>query len=197
MAGPMAGAAESRTDQAGLTAPVHPGLARCPAHVDGHQRLARAPLYKLPDDVVAPYGARPCTHFLGRTLTYREAGTRVERTAAGLQAPGSRKGTRVQLLLLHCPTFVVYYFTVLKTGGAVINDNLLYAHEELTVQVCVSETSFMVTLALVTPFSKVAFHRHLAGKVSKIEVQAAIELCETLAKTTGLNAEEEARRERK
>src|SRR5687768_12487452 len=116
MTGPTTGAAESRMDASVPvpTAPAYPWLARYPAHVDWHQRFEPAPVYKLLDDAVARFGERSCTDFLGRTLTYREIGALVDRTAAGLQALGIGKGTKVGLLMPNCPTFIVYYFAILK-----------------------------------------------------------------------------------
>jgi long-chain acyl-CoA synthetase len=169
----MTGAAEGRTDTrmdtmtdtaATVTAvtdaamrptPAYPWLARYPADVDWHQRFEPAPAFKLLDDAVARYGSRACTQFLGRTLTYREIGALVERTAAGLQALGVRKGSKVGLLMPNCPTFIVYYFAILKAGGTVVNYNPLYSHEELTLQVSDSNTSLMVTLDLKALFDKV------------------------------------------
>ena len=55
------------------------------------------------------YGARPCTNFLGKTLTYREIGERVGQAAAGLKALGIRKGSKVGLFLPNCPTYLIYY----------------------------------------------------------------------------------------
>ena len=149
----MTGAAKSWTDAAMATAPAYPWLARYPAQVDWHQRLEPVPVYRLLDEAVAR--GRFCTRFLGRTLTYREIGALVDRAAAGVQALGVGKGTKVGLLLPNCPTFIVYYFAILKAGGTVVNYNLLYTHEELTFQVRDSETSLMVTLDLKALFDKV------------------------------------------
>ena len=113
------------------------------------------PVYGLLDASVVRYAARPCTSFLGRTLTYREIGQLVDRTAAGLQALGVRKGTKVGLFLPNCPTFVVYYFAILKAGGTVVNYNPLYTLDELTFQIRDSETELMVTLDLKTLFDKI------------------------------------------
>jgi long-chain acyl-CoA synthetase len=151
----MAGAAEGRTDGAGLAAPAYPWLARYPAHVDWHQRIKPAAVTQLLDDAVARYGKRSCTHFLGRSLTYREIGALVDRTAAGLQALGVGKGAKVGIFMPNCPTFIVYYFAILKAGGTVVNYNPLYAHEELAAQVRDSDTSLMVTLDLAALFNKV------------------------------------------
>ena len=113
------------------------------------------PLYQLLDDAVAKYGARPCTNFLGKVLTYRDIGRMVDQAAAGLQKLGVRKGTKVGLFMPNCPTFIVYYFAILKAGGTVVNYNPLYTLEELTFQVKDSETELMVTLDLKPLFDKV------------------------------------------
>ena len=117
MTGPLAGAAEATAG----TTPAYPWLAHYPAHVDWHQQFEPAPVFELLDDAVARFGDRPCTLFLGRSLTYREIGALVDRTAAGLQALGVRNGTKVGLLLPNCPTYIIYYFAVLKAGGTVVN----------------------------------------------------------------------------
>jgi long-chain acyl-CoA synthetase len=114
-----------------------------------------APLPQLLDRAVARYGQRTCTDFLGRHLTYAEIGRLTERTAAGLQKLGVKKGTKVGLFLPNSPTFIVYYFAVLKAGGTVVNYNPLYTVEELAFQINDSETELMVTLDLKILFDKV------------------------------------------
>jgi long-chain acyl-CoA synthetase len=151
----MTEAAEARTDAARRKAAPYPWLNRYPKTVDWHQRFKPAPVYALLDASVARYGDRRCTNFYGKRLTYREVGELVDRTAAGLQTLGVTKGTRVGLLMPNCPTFVVYYFAVLKAGGTVVNYNPLYSLHELTHQVRDSETELMVTLDLKALFDKV------------------------------------------
>jgi len=68
---------------------------------------------------------------------------------------GVAKGTKVGLFLPNCPTFIVYYFAILKAGGTVVNFNPLYTVEELTFQVKDSDTHLMVTLDLSVLFDKV------------------------------------------
>jgi long-chain acyl-CoA synthetase len=151
----MTEAAEARTDAARQKAAPYPWLNRYPKTVDWHRPFKPQPVYALLDAAVARHGERPCTSFYGRTLTYREVGDLVERAAAGLQTLGVTKGTRVGLLMPNCPTFIVYYFAVLKAGGTVVNCNPLYSLEELTYQVRDSETELMVTLDLAALFGKV------------------------------------------
>ena len=141
---------------AGVTAAsLHRWLLDYPAGVDWHRTLTPSPLHALLDQAVARAGGRICTSFLGRTLTYREIGALVERTAVGLQRLGVGKGTKVGLFLPNSPTFIVYYFAVLKCGGTVVNYNPLYSIEELAHQVEDSGTQIMVTLDLKLLFDKV------------------------------------------
>ncbi len=125
-----------------------------PKGVDWHQSFEAQPLWQLIDDAVSRHGDRPCTNFLGRTLSYREIGLLVDRAAAGLQALGVGKGTRVALLLPNSPTFIIYYFGVLKAGGTIVNCNPLYTVEELGRQITDSGAELMVTLDLKLLFDK-------------------------------------------
>lgn len=150
----------------GTSAPQdHAWLRSYPRDVKWNMAAEPAPLFSLIEQAVARNPDRPCTNFLGATLTYREIGDLVDRTAAGLQALGVVKGTKVGLLLPNSPTFIVYYFAVLKAGGVVVNYNPLYSLEELASQVEDSETELMVTLDLKILFEKV--ERLLADKVLK------------------------------
>ncbi len=140
---------------AAASVPAMPWLKRYPDGVDWHMPLHVAPLYRLLEEAVAKYGELPCTNFLGKTLDYAEIGRLVERAAAGLQRLGVGKGTKVGLLLPNSPTFIVYFFAVLKAGGTVVNFNPLYTVSELAAQVKDSDTELMVTLDLKVLFDKV------------------------------------------
>jgi long-chain acyl-CoA synthetase len=118
-------------------------------------QLSVAPLFALLDDAAARHGQLTCTHFLGKTLSYAEIADQVERTAAGLQRLGVKKGTKVGLFLPNSPTFIVYFFAILKAGGTVVNYNPLYTVRELADQVRDSDTEMMVTLDLKVLFEKV------------------------------------------
>ncbi len=132
-----------------------PWLTRYPRGVDWRMPFNVAPLYTLLDDAVARHGDLVCTNFLGKTLTYAEIARLVDRTAAGLQRLGVKKGTKVGLFLPNSPTFIVYFFAVMKAGGTIVNYNPLYTVSELTGQVKDSDTEIMVTLDLKVLFDKV------------------------------------------
>ena len=126
-----------------------------PKGVDWNASFTPAPLYRLLDEAVARRGLQTCTIFLGKTLTYSNIGQHVDRAAAGLQKQGVKKGTKVGLFLPNSPTFIIYYYAILKAGGTVVNYNPLYTLEELTFQVNDSETELMITLDLKILFDKV------------------------------------------
>jgi long-chain acyl-CoA synthetase len=109
----------------------------------------------LLDDAVAAYGQRPCTYFMGKRLSFTEIGELSERAAKGLQKIGVGEGVKVGLLLPNTPTFVVFYYGVLKAGGTVVNFNPLYSVEEIECQARDSGTKIMVTLDLALTFDKV------------------------------------------
>jgi long-chain acyl-CoA synthetase len=86
--------------------------------------------------------------FLGKTYTWADLHTAVNKFAAGLQTMDVRKGTKVGLFLPNCPLSLIAYYGILKTGATVVNYNPLYAHDELSYQIEDSETNIMVTLDL-------------------------------------------------
>ncbi len=133
----------------------HPWIANYPAGLDWDRELTGRPLSALLDDAVSKHADRPCTNFLGRRLTYAEIGETVERAACGLAQHGVGPGTKVGLLLPNSPTYVVFYYAILKTGATVVNFNPLYSVEELDFQTRDSGTSIMVTLDLTALFPKV------------------------------------------
>ena len=113
------------------------------------------PLGVLLDRAVREYPANIATKFKGSTLTYEQLGAEVARVAAGLQSIGVVKGTKVGLFLPNTPTFIVYYFAILRAGGTVVNFNPLYTLDELTFQIKDSQTEILVTHDLKALFGKV------------------------------------------
>lgn len=133
----------------------HVWLHAYPKNVDWRQSFPAKPLFALIDDAAAAHASRPCTNFMGKTLTYGDIGRLVDHAAAGLQKIGVKPGTRVGLFLPNSPTFIVFYFAILKAGGTVVNYNPLYTLDELAFQIKDSETDLMVTLDLKVLFDKV------------------------------------------
>jgi long-chain acyl-CoA synthetase len=132
-----------------------PWLRSYPPNINWYMSFPTAPLFSLMDDAVKRFPKRPFTNFLGQTQTFSEIGAAVDRAAAGLQRLGVKKGSKVGLFLPNSPTFIVYYYAILKAGGTVVNFNPLYSLDELTFQIEDSGTEIMVTLDLELLYSKV------------------------------------------
>jgi long-chain acyl-CoA synthetase len=132
-----------------------PWVGHYPNNIVWDQKFTGAPVTTMLDQTAAKYGGRPATNFLGRTMTWSEIKVASDQAAAGLQARGVVKGTKVGLFLPNCPTFIIYYYAILRIGGIVVNYNPLYTVEELAGQVADSQTEIMITLDLKLLFDKV------------------------------------------
>lgn len=139
----------------GLGEPTYTWLKSYPAEVNWHTNFPTGPLNDVLDRSVSRFPDRPLTNFLGKVMTFKDIGEMVDRVAAGLQTIGVKKGTKVGLFLPNSPTFIIYYYAILKAGGTVVNFNPLYTIEELSYQVDDSETEIMVTLDLKILYEKV------------------------------------------
>jgi long-chain acyl-CoA synthetase len=133
----------------------YPWLKRYPPGVDWHATFTPAPVHELLERTARKHPRRTCTNFLGKTLSYQDIARLVDKTAAGLQQLGVKRGTKVGLFLPNSPTFIVYYYATLKAGGTVVNYNPLYTLDELTFQIRDSDTELMVTLDLKILFDKI------------------------------------------
>lgn len=131
-----------------------PWVEHYPKGIDWHMPIPTRPVPELLERAANRFPNNPAISFLGRTTTYAMLGAEVDRVAAGLQSIGVKRGIKVGLLLPNTPTFIIYYFAILKAGGTVVNFNPLYTLEELSFQVKDSETEIMVTHDLAMLFSK-------------------------------------------
>ncbi|HJR76813.1 MAG TPA: long-chain fatty acid--CoA ligase [Nitrospiraceae bacterium] len=76
----------------------------------------------------------PALYFFGKTLSYQECDSLIERFACGLVALGVRKGDRVALCLPNSPQAVIAYYGILRAGGIVVACNPTYTEYELSHQ---------------------------------------------------------------
>lgn len=127
------------------------------------------PLHSYLEAAVRDHGDRPAADFMGKVWRYDEIGALTDKAAAGLQALGVQKGTKVGLCLPNTPYYTIFYFAVLKLGGVVVNFNPLYVEREISFQAHDSETRIMVTLDLKIIFDKVETVRR-EGAFDKIIV---------------------------
>ena len=80
------------------------------------------------------FARRPALYFFGKTLSYRDCLSLIERFACGLSALGIRKGDRVALCLPNAPQAVIAYFGIIRAGGIVVPCNPTYTEHELSHQ---------------------------------------------------------------
>jgi long-chain acyl-CoA synthetase len=132
-----------------------PWLGSYPEGVAWDARFRPNLVGNLLDQAVQSFGPRPCVYFMGKRLSFAEIGALSDRVAKGLRALGVGEGVKVGLLLPNTPTFVIFYYGVLKAGGTVVNFNPLYSLEEIEFQIRDSHTEIMVTLDLALTFDKV------------------------------------------
>lgn len=125
-----------------------------PEGVSWDKSYVGRPHFHLLDDAVSRFGDHVCSHFLGKDLLYEEIGLLSNKVARGLQDLGLKKGDKVGLFLPNTPTYIAFYFGILKAGGVVVNYNPLYTIGDLQFQVENSETKLMVTLDLKQLFDK-------------------------------------------
>jgi len=131
-----------------------PWITSYPPEIDWFMPIPTGPVPELLDRAVRRFPHNTAISFLGRITTYAELATEVDRVTAGLQQIGIGRGTKVGLFLPNTPTFIVYYYAILKAGGTVVNFNPLYTLDELTFQAKDSETEVMVTHDLAALFPK-------------------------------------------
>ena len=130
---PKAWKARSSLERANSQAPArpHPWLKAYPKSVTWDVKIEPKLLGDQLDQAVAAYGARPCTYFMGKRLSYAEIGALSDRAAKGLREEGVGEGVKVGLFMPNTPAFVIFYYGVLKAGGTVVNFNPLYSLEEI------------------------------------------------------------------
>jgi long-chain acyl-CoA synthetase len=133
----------------------YPWLSCYPKGIAWDMPMAGEPVPAALERSVKNFPDKPCTNFLGKRMTYAEIGRLCDRATVGLKKLGVTKGTKVGLFLPNCPTFIVYYYAILRAGGTVVNYNPLYSPEELTFQIKDSQTQIMITLDLAALFGKV------------------------------------------
>jgi long-chain acyl-CoA synthetase len=137
------------------TQPVYPWLKSYPEHIHWDEKIPQGLVFDMLKDTASKYPQRAAIDFLGKKYTYHELYQLVKKAAKGLQELGVKRGTRVGLFMPNAPTYVIFYYAILKAGGTVVNYSPLYVSRELESQINNSETEIMVTLDLTALYPKV------------------------------------------
>lgn len=77
------------------------------------------------------YPQKDALVFFGRTLSYSELLSKVERLASYLQGLGVKKGDRVVLCMQNCPQLVIAHFAILRANAVVVPVNPMNRAQEL------------------------------------------------------------------
>lgn len=121
-----------------------------PDTYQGDHRDDAAPLSlpELFDRNVSEWRNVSAINFFGRRLTYRNLGELVNCTARGYQDMGIGKGSKVGLLMVNSPHFVIQFFGALKAGATVVNLNPLATRRDFLETVRKARLDAIATLDL-------------------------------------------------
>ncbi len=125
-----------------------------PSNNDFFKPFDAQPLGDYLDQAVERFPDNTCTNFFGAKKTFSQVATEVNHVAAGLAQRGVTQGSKVGLFFPNCPSYVIYYYAVMKLGAVVVNFNPLYSVEELEQQIVDSEVSLLATLDVKKLFDK-------------------------------------------
>lgn len=125
---------------------TRPWLAFYPAAVPADVMVPSVPLTRLLDDAAERYPHHRALVFFGRSITYRQLLTHVNKFAGALRDLGIRKGDRVALILPNSPQLVIAFFATLRRGAVVVQHNPLYTEAELRHQLADSGARAAVIL---------------------------------------------------
>jgi long-chain acyl-CoA synthetase len=128
--------------------PEHPWFLHYPEGVPHKLSLCTETLLAMFSRSARRFSRRPALYFFGKTLSYQECHSLVERFACGLAALGIRKGDRVALCLPNSPQAVIAYFGILRAGGIVVACNPTYTEHELSHQLRDANARAIVVLDL-------------------------------------------------
>ncbi|MCI5049533.1 MAG: long-chain fatty acid--CoA ligase [Rickettsiales bacterium] len=126
----------------------YPWLNNYPEQLDWNCVLTPKPMHCLLDETAKKYPDNLALDFMGKEYSYERLADMVDRVAAGLQANGVKRETRVGIFMPNCPQFVIAYYAILKAGGTVVNFNPLYSEREIEHQIHDSKVEVMFTLNL-------------------------------------------------
>ena len=147
------------------------------------------PLKSLPDYVfegAAAHADRPALIDgpSGRTLTYGELITGIERTAAGLAARGFAKGDVLAIYSPNLPEYAVMFYAVTSVGGVVTTVNPLYTADELAKQLRDAGAKTLITVPPLVEAARAAVDRVGIGEVFVFGNAPGAVSCSTLLQDT-------------
>ena len=122
--------------------PWRKNLGDVPSHLEYFQGSMFEAVEKIADE----YPNNIAFDFMGRSTTYREMVTNIEKCARSLRTIGVREGDKVTIAMPNCPQ-AIYMFYAVNLAGAVANMvHPLSSEKELEFYINESESVTVVTL---------------------------------------------------
>lgn len=131
-----------------------PWIKSYPSGIHWNDELPRIEIASMLQTAASRWPQRPAVTFMGRTITYAELSSLVDRAATGLRQLGVKPGVHVGLYLPNVPQYLIGFFAILRAGGTVVNYSPLDAGEVLAHKVEDSRTDVLVTLDEAALYSK-------------------------------------------
>lgn len=125
-----------------------PWLNLYPPNVNIDMEVEQVPLFSLVDDSILRYPDRAAMVYLGTTITYRQLGGYIDRTAEALFSMGIKKGSVVAIYLPNCPQFAMAFYALLKIGAIPTAVSFLYTPREMRQQLSDSGAECVIMLDL-------------------------------------------------
>jgi long-chain acyl-CoA synthetase len=94
-------------------------------------KYPKIPIYETLNESVKKFPDKPALFWGKRTITYKELGEYVDCFSNALADMGIKKGSRVALLMLNVPQYVISLYGILKAGGTVVGINPLLSPREI------------------------------------------------------------------
>jgi len=126
-----------------------PWLKLYPPCINPDLEIEQVPLFSLVDDAVSQYPDRAAMIYLGTTITFRELGDYIDRTAEALISIGIKKGSVVAIYLPNCPQFAMAFYALLKIGAIPTAVSFLYTPREMKQQLSDSGAECVIMLDLI------------------------------------------------
>jgi acyl-CoA dehydrogenase len=131
--------------------------------------LPKVDLASFMEEALERYAHKPCIDFLGKKWAYRDLNALIQKTAAGLQAMGVVKGSKIGLMMPNTPYYPILFLAALKAGAIVVNFSPMSTLAEVQAQAKDSGTEILVTLDLKELYAKATELRQ-KGAVSRLIV---------------------------
>ena len=112
------------------------------------------PLHELLEITAEKHPNHIAINFLGKTITYQELNTQVNKLATALAKLDVKKGDRVAIYLPNTPQFVITFYAVSKIGAISTAISPLYKENETQHQINDSGTETIIFLDTLYPIIK-------------------------------------------